>query len=166
MKLTSLSRAFVVCIIATTFYHCSSTKYQLTEASSIQPSHAYYHEWYVGIKVGGSGFNVYLPNLNSQNNVQVDSIYFRRLKGKLVEGRSRYTAVLSRASKHYDALSKNYQEGNKKLNKAVNFPFELKHNECVISYFENGEKKYIKISNLKEKQSIYYEKGAPLAITD
>ena len=167
MKTLSPIRSLLLCMLfSISFYHCSSTKYQLVEQTEIQPSHAYFLEWYAGIDVGGSGYNVYLPNLNSNKSVKVDSIFFRRLKGKLFEGRSRYSAVLKRESKHYDALSKQFQEGNKKLDKAANFPFDLKHNECIISYIENGVTKYFKITNLKEKQSLYYEKGAPLVITD
>lgn len=159
-------KAILIALAVSLFFQCSSSKYQLEETASINPKQAYFLEWYAGIKVGGSGFNIYFPNLNGQKNVVVDSVFFRRMKAKLIEGRSRYTAVLKNSSKHYADISKQYQAGNKKLDKAANFPFQLKENECVISYLENGETKYLKITNLKEKQSLYYEKGAPLVITD
>ena len=51
------------------------------------------------------------------------------------------------------------QTEKKKALKAIKFPFLLKHDECVISYFENGEKKYLKVKGIIEKKGIYYEDG-------
>lgn len=144
---------------------CAPTKITFQNNTKILPSHSYFQEWYAGIKVGGSGYNVYLPNLNPNSSVVMDSIYFRRLKAKLYKGKSKYTAVLKKPSKHYVNLSSTYNE-DKKIDKKANFPFQLKHNECVISYFENDIKKYIKITDLIEKQSKYYKEGAPYVITD
>lgn len=163
--LSPISRILLVIITAVLTFQCAGKKYTLEENASLNPKQAYFLEWYAGIKVGGSGFNIYFPNLNGDKKVAIDSVFFRRMKGKLIEGRSRYTAVLRKNSKHYADISKQYQDG-RKLDKAAGFPFNLKENECVISYRENGQTKYIKVSNLAEKQSLYYEKGAPLVITD
>lgn len=166
MRISTLFLRILLLTLSTfMFFQCASSKYQLEENTTLNPKQAYFLEWYAGIKVGGSGFNIYFPNLNGEKKVEIDSVFFRRMKGKLIEGRSRYTAVLKKNSKHYADISKQYQDG-KKLDKAASFPFNLKENECVISYRENGQIKYIKISNIAEKQSLYYKKGAPLVITD
>lgn len=152
-------------IIASTAYQCSSSKYKLEEASSLETNKVYFQEWYAGIKVGGSGVNIYFPNLNASNSIVIDSVYFRKMSGKLNKGRARYSAILKKQSQHYANISTSYNNDEKRKDiKAINFPFLLKHDECVISYFENGEKKYLKIKGILEKEGIYYEDGPVTSI--
>ncbi|MUU79029.1 hypothetical protein [Winogradskyella endarachnes] len=111
-----------------------------------------FQEWYAGIKVGGTGMNVFVPIVNKDEHIKIDSVYFRNLKAKLVEDSGRYTAVLKNKSPYYTF---------KKAEKDPDFPFTLEDNECAISFVENGEVKYIKISDLNEKRGVYYENGPP-----
>jgi len=165
--LKSISYVAVASIFLVTNIQCGSLKYQLQESQTdIEPSYAHYQEWFSGIKVGGSGFNIYLANLNSQNKVSIDSVFFRRMKGKLIQGRAQYTAILKKPSRHYVNISSVYQEGKKKQNMEANFPFELTHNQCIVSYTENGETKYFKVKNLAERQGVYYEQGPPVALNN
>lgn len=112
-----------------------------------------FQEWYAGIKVGGTGMNVFVPVVNKKSNIKIDSVYFRNLKGKLTENYGRYTAVLKNKSPYYTF---------KKAEKDPDFPFNLDDNECAISFVENGEVKYVKVTNLSEKEGVYYEDGPPL----
>lgn len=112
-----------------------------------------FQEWYAGIKIGGTGMNVIVPIVNKQENIKIDSVYFRNLKGPLVENYGRYTAVLKNKSPYYTF---------KKAEKDKDFPFDLGDNECAISFIENGETKYIKVTDLSEKAGTYYENGPPL----
>lgn len=144
---------------------CTSAKHKLEESSSIKVSKVYFQEWYAGIKVGGSGVNIFFPNLESSESIVIDSVYFRKLSGKLSKGRARYSAVLKRNSQDYNNISSAYNDDEKrKALKAINFPFLLKHDECVISYIEHGEKKYYKITGILEKEGIYYEDGPVTSI--
>ncbi|WP_299098105.1 hypothetical protein [uncultured Winogradskyella sp.] len=111
-----------------------------------------FQEWYAGIKVGGTGMNVFVPIVNKQEHIKIDSVYFRNLKAKLVENYGRYTAVLKNKSPYYTF---------KKAEKDKDFPFTLEDNECAISYVENGIVKYVKVSDLDEKRGVYYENGPP-----
>lgn len=111
-----------------------------------------YQEWYAGIKVGGTGLNVFVPIVNKTDNIKIDSVYFRNLKAKLVEDSGRYTAVLKNKSPYYTF---------KKAERDPNFPFTLEDNECAISFVENGEVKYLKVTDLSEKRGVYYENGPP-----
>ena len=140
---------FTIAVMST--YQCSSTKYKLQEKTTLQLDRVYCQEWYAGIKVGGTGINIYFPNLNSNNKVVVDSVFFRNLKGKLTKERSMYSAILKNRSP-YDSTT---------ITKAVKYPFKLSGNECVISYIEDGETKYFKIVNVTEREGIYYENGPP-----
>ncbi|WP_010516220.1 hypothetical protein [Croceivirga radicis] len=47
--------------------------------------------------------------------------------------------------------------GNKPPKLQKENPFELSENECVISYTENGELKYLKIDNVKELKPKMYQ---------
>lgn len=111
-----------------------------------------FQEWYAGIKVGGTGMNVFVPIVNKEDNIKIDSVYFRNLKAKLVEDSGRYTAVLKNKSPYYTF---------KKAEKDPDFPFTLEDNECAISFVENGVTKYVKVSDINEKQGVYYEDGPP-----
>jgi len=163
MKKTSILLCALV--IAFTTYQCSSSKYQLQEESSLNPNKVYFQEWYAGIKVGGSGVNIYFPNLEGSKAIVIDSVYFRKMSGKLTKGRARYSAILKRPSQHYDNISEAYNnDEKKKALKAINFPFLLKHDECVISYLEDGAKKYLKIKGITEREGIYYEDGPVTSI--
>lgn len=111
-----------------------------------------FQEWYAGIKIGGTGMNVFVPIVDKDEHIKIDSVYFRNLKAKLVEDSGRYTAVLKNKSPYYTF---------KKAEKDLDFPFTLEDNECAISFVENGEVKYVKISDLSEKRGVYYENGPP-----
>lgn len=140
-------------VVITTQFQCASSKIELQDTAAFQTDRIYFQEWFAGINVGGTGMNIYFPNLNTSSNLKIDSVYFRNLKGKLTPGRANYTAILKNKSP-YDTT-----------NTVVKTPFKLLDNECVISYFENGEKKYLKIGNISEKEGIYYEDGPPMTLS-
>lgn len=154
-------------LVAASFFlinvQCTASEIAFQEESSLNPHNSYYQEWYAGIKVGGSGINIIFPNLNGEKSVVLDSVYFRRMKGKLVEGRSMYSSILKRPSKYYKDVSVYYKD-DKTLNKQVDFPFNLKQDECVISYFEDGKKKFLKVESIKERKGLYYKDGPPLVL--
>jgi len=155
----------IICAISIAFsiYQCSSSKYKLEEASTLSPHRPYFQAWIGGVKKGGSGINVYLPNLNANNTVVLDSIYFRGIKGKLTQARAMYTAQLQNPSPYDRDMS--IEAAFKKEEKST-FPFKLLNNECVISYLEDGVRKYLKISGLAEKEGIYYEEGLAVQETE
>lgn len=125
----------------------------LEESSSFKVKTIAFQEWYAGIKVGGTGINVFVPVVNKADHIKIDSVYFRNLKGKLVSNHGRYTAVLKNKSPYYTF---------KIAEKDADFPFTLANNECAISYIEDGEVKYLKVTDLSEKRGTYYENGPPL----
>lgn len=146
-------------IIACTF-QCAGQKEVISQTKAItfeQPASLdikpiYFQEWYAGIKVGGTGINVFVPVANENSNIQIDSIYFRNLQGKLEKKDGKYFASLENPSKLYTF---------KKAEKPADYPFDLKDNECAISYIQNGKTKYFKVSSLNEVAGTYYENGPP-----
>lgn len=137
-------------LIVFNFTSCSSSK-TTVEQNAIQISHAYFQDWTTDIKIGSSGKNIFLANLSAKSGVTVDSVYFRKLKGKLVKGRSIYYSQLIRMLPN--------SEGNKLM--IEDFPFELNNTECMVSYTENGETKYLKVNNVSEREGVHYLFGLP-----
>jgi hypothetical protein len=153
LKKLAFTIVFTTIIFAN--FQCASPKVATTQFEKQIPfdiKPVSFQEWYAGIKVGGTGFNVFLPLTNVNQNVVIDSIYFRNLKGKLEKKEGKYTAVLKNTSKYYTF---------KKSERPEDYPFTLLDYECVISYIENGETKYHKISQLNEVAGVYYENGPP-----
>ncbi|MEH6536923.1 MAG: hypothetical protein V7719_11050 [Psychroserpens sp.] len=153
LKKVAFAIAFAA-IISTTF-QCASPKAVTTQFEQQIPFNlkpVSFQEWYAGIKVGATGINVFLPVTNVNQNVTIDSIYFRNLKGKLEKKDGKYVAVLENISKGYTF---------RKSERPDSYPFTLLDYECVISYIENGITKYHKITQLNEVAGTYYENGPP-----
>lgn len=144
--IVSLFSLFVLITIAS----CSSSK-DVKTPEPVQVSHAYFQDWTTDIKIGSSGTNIFLANLTTKKGVTADNVYFRNLKGKLVKGRSLYYSQLVRMLPN--------SEGNKLMTE--NFPFQLANNQCMVSYTENGETKFIKIDNVQEREGVHYLDGPP-----
>ncbi len=111
-----------------------------------------FQEWYAGIKVGGTGFTIFFPNLTNDETIVFEKIYFRNLIGSLVKGKGMYISTLKNNSPFY---TWEYPK------KPSDYPFDLLPDECIISYKENGQLKYTKITSLDEKAGTYYENGPP-----
>lgn len=153
-----LKKAFfaIVCAIAfSTTFQCASQiaknqTFELNTPFKVRP--VVYQEWYAGIDVGGTGINVFIPISDVKEDITFNEVYFRNLKGELVSEKGKYMAVLKNPSKHYTF---------KKAEKPADYPFDLKDNECVLSYTQNGKIKYHKIVALNEVAGTYYKDGPP-----
>lgn len=143
---------FLTIVFSSNFQSFSQKVAILEKTPVLQLEQVQFQEWYAGIKVGGTGINMFFPNIKTDENIRLDAVYFRNMKGKLQKEKAMYTAVLKNDSPYYT-----WQP----VKKPSDYPFDLKDNECVISYIENGTTKYIKIDNLNEKAGTYYENGHP-----
>ena len=138
----------IVCICS-----CTSSKYTLQKQAPIQLTQTYLQHWTTGVAIGSSGVNLYFANLYpNHEGITLDSVYFRKMKGKLKPIKGQYFSRLTRmlSNKEGNALTTNGY-----------FPFDLNNRECVISYTEEGTTKYYKVSNIKEKEGVYYPDGPP-----
>jgi hypothetical protein len=149
----AMNAVFLAVIISSTF-QCTSSKVavapkEISELKLQDP--IVFQEWYAGIKVGGTGVNMFIPKFKTKPNIQADSVFFRNMKGKLVDRDAMYSVVLKNDSKEYVSNPSN----------ADTNPFNLKGDECMIRYTENGETKYLKIASVVEKAGTYYENGPP-----
>ncbi len=149
----AMNAVIFAAIISSTF-QCTSTKLavapkEISELKLEEP--IFFQEWYAGIKVGGTGVNLFIPKFKTKPNIQADSVFFRNMKGKLVDRDAMYSVVLKNDSKNYVP-----NQSNKETN-----PFNLKGDECIVRYTENGQTKYLKIASAVEKAGTYYENGPP-----
>ncbi len=148
--------AIVFAIALSSTFQCAGQKATTIRTFELQtPFKAkpvVYQEWYAGIKVGGTGINVFIPVTEVKDGVTFNEVYFRNMKGELVENEGKLTAILKNPSPYYTF---------KKAEKPKDYPFDLKDNECVVSYTHNGKIKYHKIIRLNEVAGTYYEDGPP-----
>jgi len=155
-------------IVLTGFTNCSSAQ-KLEKNTPFNIGEVYCQSWVAGIKGGGSGINIFIPiegNLNKM--VQLDSVFFRGKASKL-EFKPNNTSLFigrflssSNMSKDFIMSDKpNAEYGNKLPKPLNNIPFDLKANECVISYVADGKTLFYKIENIPEKKAIPYPR-APL----
>ena len=148
LKPVQLCSVFFVLIM---LFGCSKA-YKLEKTAPIQYSRAYFQNWTSSIKIGSSGYNFHIANLTPANNVVIDSVFFRNVKGRLVPDKGKYVCQLVKR----DPISKGHA-----LKTIKDFPFDISNRACVISYRENGETKYFKISDIIENEGIYYKDGPP-----
>ncbi len=148
--------AIVFTAIFVSTFQCANSKEIATttfeEQAPFKVKSVYFQEWYAGIKVGGTGINIFLPITDVAENVEIDRVYFRNLTGKLIKKDGNYISLLKNKSPNYTF---------KKAEASIEYPFTLSDNECAISYIENGKTKYLKIVGINELAGIYYENGPP-----
>lgn len=149
------------------FVHCKSSKEHIKISNEISVttkdlSLVYYETWIAGIQGGGSGTNLFVSK-SVLTNKKLISAYFR---GKVTDfevlkpssvyyiGRFKEEANLKRDLNMDNDVIKEY--GNKAPMISLYFPFELLSDEAVVSYLENDIMKYLKLTNISQKESIPY----------
>ncbi|WP_299114772.1 hypothetical protein [uncultured Winogradskyella sp.] len=156
MKNLKKATCAIVFAVAISFtFQCATPKVATTTFEQQTPfkvKPVFFQEWYAGIKVGGTGINIFIPISDVEQDIAFDEVFFRNLRGKLTKKEEEYMSVLKHPSRHYTF---------QKAEKPNDYPFDLKDNECVISYIENGQTKYYKIIALNEVAGTYYEDGPP-----
>lgn len=135
---------------------------KLEAQGDITVGQVYFQKWVAGREEGGSGINIFFPDLINKNNFTIDSVYFRNMVGKIMNGKASYFASLSASNKDIIMSNEpNAEYGNTMPNNSEAFPFQLKDNECVISYIDGNEIKYYKIENIVEKETQYMPSAPP-----
>ncbi len=148
------------CIILTIgFFQCASVHFEKTPPFSVKG--ATFNNYVGGLPgVSGTWVRIYYE---ATTKIAFDSIFFKGRKTKIELQTIKNKTF---ASGHFNTSTVNskedlilHREGKKEYgNKAPEkkLPFELKENEAVISYTENGETKYYKVKNIKEGKKTYY----------
>lgn len=147
------------------FSKCASIQ-KLDKALPLDIGEVYYQHWVSGVQGGGSGFNIFIPITANPKNIMLDSVYFKENQAKL-EYRNN-TVFIGRfktlANQKQDIIMSNEpfaEYGNMVPETPKKIPFELKEDECVVSYLEAGKAKYFKIKKIKRKDSKLYQSAPP-----
>ncbi len=150
-------------LIMFSFSQCSSQK-KLQQDAPVKLQEVYCQGWVAGVKGGGAGMNIFIPvDAVLNKKVKLDSVYFRGKAARLEtkpQNESLYIGrFMSNDNKSRDLImssdSKN-EYGNKMPVIPAKTPFELKDDECAVSYKDGNKTKYFKIENVIEKASIPY----------
>ncbi len=110
--------------------------------------------WMAGIQGGGSGINMEIQ-VPEKTTIKLDSVFYKGLRAKVIPARTDYIAkfISAENQKRKIVMSNkpNSEYGNELPVIIQKSPFDLKDNECVLSYKEAGKTKYFKYSNVIEK---------------
>ncbi len=145
-------------MFALVLLNCSSSKL-FQEQVPFEFGEVYYETWTGGIQEAGSGIDLYISiTSNEAQTVVIDKIYFR---GKSVlpevKKQGQFIIYVGRYKSKTGPKEKMTYHSSK-MEAAIE---DLKANECIVSYKENGEIKYYKIDNIKEKRRIDYPETPP-----
>ncbi|MFD2916991.1 hypothetical protein [Psychroserpens luteus] len=166
-SLKQISFSMVMLILMASFSQCSTAQ-KLQEKAPTQFGDVYFQKWTAGVKGGGSGLNLFVPV--KDKSVRLDSAYFR---GKAVKFEIREAneglLYVGRFKTEFNqpkqdmimSSDPNKEYGNQLQKKTSAIPFELKDDECVVSYIKDGKILYYKISNVNERESLNYPSAPP-----
>jgi hypothetical protein len=161
-----LFRLLITLLTTISFLSCASTQekpkasnqYILTEKTPFMITEGHFQKWAAGAQGGGSGTHVFLTFAALQKNVSLKELYFKGEKTSL--------KIVGKNSNKYQASFRDQNRtitimDHDALKEAVNtppvkIPFTLKEDDAVLSYIENNELKFFKISALPEKPLIAY----------
>lgn len=128
---------------------CSSQK-KLQTMTPFEIGNATCQQWTGGRAESGTGTTLKIPvSQMDVNAIELKEVFFRGKKVSVIleeENDEKY-AVANFSSKNDNSI----EETNK---------LKLDPTEAVLSYLENGELKYTKVTGIKDKQPILY-KGKP-----
>ena len=147
-------------ILMASFSQCSTAQ-KLQKEAPAQFGDVYCQKWTAGIKGGGSGLNIFIPVMDKS--IQLDSVYFRGEVAKLEVKAGdlpiyigRFKTEVNQPKDIVMSSDANDEYTNQIPEKAKIIPFELKDNECVVSYIKDEKILYYKISNVQEKDALNY----------
>lgn len=156
---------FFISLVMMSFSQCASTK-KLQDEIPLEIGQVSYQSWVAGVEGGGSGVNLFIPIVSNINNLVLDSVYFHGKKVKLEQKtESLYVGRFKKSTnqKKEVVMSSNpVAEFNNPVPEIPQkMPFELKEDECVVSYMDRNKTKYFKISDITKKKAQLYPSTPP-----
>ncbi|MBT8268028.1 MAG: hypothetical protein HKO96_09255 [Flavobacteriaceae bacterium] len=146
-------------VVMSSFSQCSGSK-TLDKKAPVKIEQAYCQRWVGGVEGAGSGLNIFLPMTDT--GIELDSVYFRGKAAKLEwkkEARmyvGRYTTEFNQKKDITMDEDPKKEYGNELPKVESQIPFDLKQDECVVSYKKGSRTHYFKIKNIGEKQMMAF----------
>ena len=142
------------------FSQCSTAQ-KLQKNAPTQFEDIYCQKWTAGVKGGGSGLNLFISA--KDKSIQLDSVYFRGKATKLEVKSGDLQLYIGRFKTEFNqpkdiviSSDSNEEYDNQLPQKTEVIPFELKDNECVVSYIKDDKTLYYKISNVQQREPLSY----------
>ena len=148
LRLKNIFKLIGLGLITISFPQCASTM-TLDKEIPASIDKAYYQNWVAGVEGGGSGINIFIET--KDESLVLDSIFFRGQVSKLSTKPANKALFIGRFNTQGNSKEFSILNTDDNTKKEINFPFDLKDNECVVSYSKNGETRYFKIQDLEEK---------------
>ncbi len=115
----------------------------------------YSQKWVAGVKGGGSGTNLYIAFSKVSESVVFKDLYFRNKKTEVSISKDQVIGYFKNQNNR-DVIMDGDATKEAANIPPEKIPFQLKENEAVISYSENGKTYFYKISNIEEKEMLAY----------
>ena len=147
-----------ICIVILSASKCNDSD-KLVKESPFKTGEVLSEAWESGKTK--SGVNLFIP-IEESNEIELDSVYFRGEIVKLEKVQKDNYLVYIGRFKNASVFDKNIvmhsdpkkEAGNSPPQLKNKMPFELKENEAVISFIEDGELKYYKIEDIKTSPTV------------
>lgn len=147
MKLL-ISPLTITLIILTSCGGQKSSMFEKEGALTFQK--ATYAKWVAGIKGGGAGYTIRLELDPKNNDVELDSLYFKKYSTSLLGNRNGLYSGYIDNGQNKEIMMPVYGEEPKAKEvpapKNIQTLFELTGNEAVVSYTQDGITKYYKLN--------------------
>ncbi len=164
-------RLIILPLILFSFVQCCPTKNGFQKGAPFAIASSFYQEW-VGGQADVSDLTLQIHLENVKDGVQPEFIYFKNKKEKIAvkkveNGRVIWVTNFSDTNKntlkkdvimHADSKK---EFGNTPPEILTNFPFEIGENEAVISYQYKGKLAYYKLTELTQKETLFYPAAKP-----
>lgn len=160
----SLLFSVLMLLVMASFSQCAGTK-KIQDKAPVALNQVYCQSWVAGIEGGGSGMNIFIPL--KEKFFAMDSVYFRGKVAKLeimpdsLMLVGRYKSAFNQPKDMVMNKDPKKEFGNEMPEIPKKFPFDLKDDECVISYLEDQKTKYFKVKNIVEKPVLAYPSAPP-----
>lgn len=154
-RLTTIIALTIGFSFLSSFSQCSNGQ-KLEKRSPMEFGDVYFKRQPQAVRDLESMMTLFLP-VNGGRNVELDSVYFRGKSAKLIKSPNDQNLYLGHfiiKPRHKEDIILSSDVADEHQNKLPKIdpkiPFELKQNECVITYKKNGKTRYFKISSIKE----------------
>lgn len=167
MKLiNNIAFLILMCSVILLFSNCGSAQKFETKLP-LQLGEVYAQQWVAGVKGGGSGINLYISIVDNPNDIELDSVFYQGKSTKvfLINNTKAIGRFKSEINQQKEVIMSNepYAEyGNQVKKIPIKLRFDLKDNECILSYIENKKTKYFKIQNIKKREILAYPSAPPV----
>lgn len=164
MKLLKHKLSFLfIPVFMISFSQCASTK-KLQDEVSFEISQVSYQNWVAGVDGGGAGVNLFIPMISNSNNIVFDSVYFQGKQVKLEQkNKSFFVGRFKEATNQKKDIvmsSNRLEEVNNPIPEIPKkIPFQLKEDECVVSFKDGKKAKYYKISGILKNERVFFPKA-------